>query len=159
MVYVRLSQREDALCQCGDPTEPGKSRCQSCADANNEANRRRRHKNPEVKWKTFNQNAERKGKPVRPNCMHAAQIYFSCLQILCQPHNKAKGHLDFTDYSAHPELFQPGPNVVTRMELEERVAVLEAEVAELKELAEIGFWHKRCCASPLRECQDDNEGD
>jgi hypothetical protein len=43
--------------------------------------------------------------------------------------------------------------------LENRVAELEAEVAELRELAEIGFWQKRCMASLLRECHDDDESD
>jgi hypothetical protein len=68
-------------------------------------------------------------------------------QLLCGPHNRAKGSLDTTDYAAHPELFSPGPNVVIRMALEERVAELEAANAELRELAEKGFWEKRCMAS------------
>ncbi len=45
------------------------------------------------------------------------------------------------------------------MALEDRVAELEARVAELEELEEQGFLQKRCMASPLRECHDDDEGD
>ncbi len=37
--------------------------------------------------------------------------------------------------------------MVTTLALEERVAELEAEVAELRELADKGFWEKRCMAS------------
>jgi hypothetical protein len=102
--------------------------------------------------------------------MHAAQIYISCLQILCQPHNKAKGHLNTTDYAAHPELCSPGLNVAARQALEERVAELEAKaeveaertaelegrVAELEELNDRAFWEKRCISSPMHECNDED---
>jgi hypothetical protein len=68
-------------------------------------------------------------------------------QLLCGPHNKSKGSLDTTDYAAHPELFSPGPNVIARQTLEERVAELEGRVAELEELNERAWWDKRCMAS------------
>jgi hypothetical protein len=60
MVYVRMSQRTDDLCQCGEPTQPGRGKCRSCAaDITNEAAKRSKAKDPDTKWKTFNTNAAR----------------------------------------------------------------------------------------------------
>jgi hypothetical protein len=77
-------------------------------------------------------------------------------QLLCGPHNKQKGSLNTWDYAAHPELCSPGRNVVAKRALEERVAELEARVAELEELNERAFWEKRCMSSPMHECNDED---
>ncbi len=87
MVYVRLSQRTDDLCPtCGNPVQPGRALCRSCADAKNGANKRSRARDPDGKWKTFNVNAEHKGKPVRPNCAPGhAHAWSPALDLACRP--------------------------------------------------------------------------
>ncbi len=69
MVYVQMSQRADDLCQCGEPTQPGRCQCRSCADIANEAVKRSQAKDPDAQWKTFNANAARQNKHVSSICV------------------------------------------------------------------------------------------
>ncbi len=73
--YVRLSQRTDDLCACGEPVQPGKGKCRPCADKSNAAVKRSNAKDPDTKFKQFNRNTK---KLVSSICMvmhgHHAQI-------------------------------------------------------------------------------------
>ncbi len=78
--YVRLSQRTDGLCSCGQPVQPGKGRCRACADYMNAANSRSYARNPDHKFMQFNRNATRNKKRVSSICMamHGHQIQVEC---------------------------------------------------------------------------------
>jgi hypothetical protein len=92
MAYVRLSQRTDDLCQCGEPAQPGRCQCRSCADATNENAKRFKAKDPDIKWKTFNRNAERHNKHVSSICVPGhAHAWSPDLDLACRAFPNASG--------------------------------------------------------------------
>ncbi len=65
---MRLSQWTDELCLCGEPVQPGKGMCRSCADKL-KANKRNNAKDPDNKFKQFKRNAKKNKKLVSTICM------------------------------------------------------------------------------------------
>ncbi len=74
--HVRLSQRTDGLCSCGQPVQLGKCRSRAGADKNNAAVMRSKASNPDDQSKQFNNNATKNNKKVSSICMamHGHQI-------------------------------------------------------------------------------------